>query len=70
MVFQIVKILKVLLLPMHNLFLDYTKTTSKLSDINWLLVLLVFLLGLSGVAMIFAATGGDWLGELNNIFIG
>ncbi len=68
MVFQIVKILKVLLLPMHNLFLDYTKTTSKLSDINWLLVLLVFLLGLSGVAMIFAATGGDWLGGAKQHF--
>lgn len=34
--------------------------TAKLFEINWLLVVLVFLLGLVGVAMIFAATDGVW----------
>ena len=45
---------------MYNLLLDYKNTTSKLSEINWLLVVLIFGLGLLGVAMIYAATGGDW----------
>ena len=61
MVFPRVKKLKARLLQMYNLLLDYKKTTSKLSEINWLLVVLIFGLGLVGVAMIFAATGGDWL---------
>ena len=46
---------------MYNLLLGYKKTTSKLSEINLLLVVLIFALGLLGVAMIYAATGGDWL---------
>ena len=34
--------------------------TTKLFEINWLLVALISLIGLVGVAMIFAATGGIW----------
>ncbi len=34
--------------------------TAKLFEINWLLVVLIFLVGLVGVIMIFAATDGVW----------
>ena len=33
---------------------------SKLYEINWLLPLLIFLVGCVGVAMVFSATGGQW----------
>ena len=33
---------------------------SKLYEINWLLPLLIFLVGCVGVAMIYSATGGQW----------
>ncbi len=33
---------------------------AKLADINWLLPVLIFLIGMIGVATIFSATGGGW----------
>lgn len=38
----------------------FTTAFSKLYEINWLLVTLVYLIGLVGVAMIYAATDGIW----------
>ena len=32
----------------------------KLFELNWLLLVLIFLLGCIGVAMIYSATGGQW----------
>lgn len=44
-------------------------TVSKLYDINWLLPTMVGLIGLIGVFMIYAATGGEWsLGAKQHFF--
>lgn len=37
------------------------QTVSKLYEINWLLVTFIYLLGMIGVAMIYAATDGVWM---------
>lgn len=43
--------------------------TSKLFEINWLLVSLIVLIGLVGVVMIFAATGGIWSSGASQHFL-
>ncbi len=40
---------------------SFGQTVSKLYEINWLLVTFIYLLGMIGVAMIYAATDGVWM---------
>ena len=49
--------------------LQRSNYTSKLFEINWLLVALISLIGMVGVAMIFAATGGVWSSGASQHFL-
>ncbi len=52
-----------------NTMSDRHSLTGRLFEINWLMLALIYLLGAIGVAMIYAATGGEWSAGAKQHFI-